>query len=445
MESYEVHMRQDFESTLRQIRNGHQREKLLFRGQTIDRPLIPSIRRGEGDSPSPGCIPALTIGWTRYARNLLWRFKTTEPTFEEVEAVAQHYGYRSFLVDVTWDPHVALWFALHAFNSQRTPLHVDKWLRSSVFQWAQYASCPSGYLYCIAVPEEQTEGTLVDLTTLMPTGAARIYAQKAATLILDGPKSAEDFVVAKLRVIDDGWYRDSDLNVAFGELFPVPSRDALYRDLCTVPYFMESGKRPVLANPLLGLFPLYAKSIYELVKEYVPLARILTGDRPALEWNVASARAELEDRSILADYATRIVMSAFMIEKLAEDVTIDDMLDVDVWPSRNLLLELEPEIPLKNPSKGCSHQVLRGYWIIAGARSLLTAEMVDTFEEVTLDHRCTYSLPRLGLMQKKCSCPEHIYDLTLFRQASQLLKDKTLILHRDKLGYLLLTEAGTRD
>jgi hypothetical protein len=283
---------------------------------------------------------------------------------------------------------------------------------------------------------------LLDLSSIIPTGAARIYAQKATTVVLREAESAEDLVVAKLRVVDDGWFSESDLNVAFGDLFPVPSRDLFYRDLCSVPYLMESAKKPVFAHPLLGLFPLYAKSIYELVKEYVPLARILTGDRPALEWNVTAARAEVEGKLVLADQATRVIVSPFLIERLIEDAPVDNVPEIDAWPSRNLLLEFEAEIPLRNPSRACTHEVVRGHWVIAGTRSLIMAEMVDTFEEVTLGHRCTYSLPELTLTEKRCGCSEHTSDLTFFRQATQLLKDKTLTLRRDRLGYLLLAEAG---
>jgi len=362
----------------------------------------------------------------------------------EAQAVAQHYGYRSFFVDVTLDPTIALWFALHEFKAESTPLHVDKWLRSAVFQWARYFSCPSGFMYLILIPEGGPENRFTDLTEVMPIEATRIHVQRAGSVSVPRDSiSIDDLVAAKVRIIDDGWFRNSNQNVPFGELFPSPSHDQFYRSLCTIPYAISSDAKVNIAYPLLGLFPLYAESIYELAKEYLPLTKVLTTARPALEWNVISAVAELEEVHFKAADATRILLLPLMIERALQDERVDNSLNVSLWPSHNMLLEFDYEFALDPSIEGL--QVTVGSWIIVGQKSILVAEMVDTFEDVQIGHKCVYSLPDLKLITKECSCPECARILLLFQKASHLLDRQVAILRKDKLGYLLLDYKESSD
>jgi len=440
MEPIEVTTQKDLESILKDIVSKYGPERLVFRGQVKDCPLVPTMYRGKRGI---ACIPELTANWGVCSERLISQFKKTVPALIETEAIMQHYGYRSFFVDVTSDPRIALWFALHKFNLQRTPQYVDDRLRSAIFQWSQYRSNNNGYLYAILLPSKgKSDKRYIDLTKLMPKDSTRIHKQQAGAVFCS-PKSRsiDELVVAKLKVVDDGWFRNSNQNVKTNELFPPPSIDIFYRSLCNIPYFITSevaDKKIEVAHPLLGFFPIYAESIKGLVKEYVPLTRILGHAKPGLEWNVSTAVVDLENKRVKTRGATRVMLSSLMIQKISTNVKLAKELQTNYWPSTNLLLEFEPEASLVSPSPKTRDEIIRGMWVAVGTRSLLIAPIIDNFDEVMIGHNCIYSLPRLNLIKKQCSCPDHTYELELLCKASELLKNGVVFFGKGKLGYLEL-------
>jgi hypothetical protein len=369
-------------------------------------------------------------------------FKRENPTDIETQAVMQHYGYRSFFVDVTSDLKVALWFSLHQFVSERAPFHVDKQLRSAIFQWAHYVPCPEGFIYCILVPETESSAQYVDLTKIMPVDAMRIYRQSAGA-IFPSPKSRsiDSRVVAKLRIFDDGWFSSSNQNVGVCELFPRPNLDTFYRCLCTVPYYMTPEaefNNMYVAHPLLGFFPIYAETAKELFKEYVPLTRVFSHAHPALVWNVATAVADLENRRFKTAGAIRILLSLLMIQNLTKDADVNNAVLTAPWPSNNLLLEFEPEASLITPSTKALTEAIRGLWIILGKKSLRIAEIIDTFDDVTIGHECVYSLPELNLAEKQGDSIDRSYNLRVVQNISYLLQQGSVFLSKDDHGYMKL-------
>lgn len=91
----------------------------LFRGQdqhhvTDDSEISfsPSFRR-------LACVPTLMFRWTYYAQSVLRALQgpegTSAPT-EYVQAILQHYGWRSFFLDVSASSFVASWFAGHRYS-----------------------------------------------------------------------------------------------------------------------------------------------------------------------------------------------------------------------------------------------------------------------------------------------------------------------------------------
>lgn len=441
MQFIEVKSREDFEFWSNEILSEYENEKLVFRGQTRDRPLVPSMRRGEGNLPSPGCIPSLTGNWNVCANRLVSKLRATPPTDIEIQGVMQHYGYRSFFVDVTSDRKIALWFALHEFTSEKAPFHVDEELRSAVFQWAKYSSTPTGFMYSIVIPNENSNEYL-DLVDVMPESATRVWKQQAGAIFCSpGARSVDSLVVAKMQIVDNGWFRESSQNAKTTELFPPPSSDLFYRCLCTVPYFIApeaEAKKINVGHPLLGFFPIYAESAKELFKEYVPLTRILTCAHPALEWNVVTEVIDLENLRFKTAGATRILLSSLMVERVSETLKTNEIVLGSFWPSRNLVLEFEPEASLVSPSPKPVQEVVRGLWVVIGTKSMLVAEIIDTFNNVSINHRRIYSLPELNLTSTECNCTDHSYDLDLLKKISHLLAQGTVHFEKDVSGYLRL-------
>lgn len=440
METIEVTNKQDFDFNMKKILSKYRHERLVFRGQVKDYPLVPSMYRGRGGF---GCIPKLTTNWGVCAKRLIARFKKTVSSQIEIEAIMQHYGYRSFFVDVTFDPEVALWFALHKFESKRTPLYVDKQLRSAIFQWSKYRPSNRGYLYVILLPSKnESNNRCLKLTSVMPKDAQRVHRQTAGAVFCSREsRSVNDLVVSKLRVVDDGWFINSNQNVKTTEFFPPPSIDVFYRCLCNIPYFItfEDAKEKIeFGHPLLGFLPIYAESIKEVVKEYVPLTRILGPAKLGLEWNVSTSVLDFEDKLVKARGATRVLLSSLMIQTISNKVQVSEGFRNDCWPSSNLLLEFEPEASLVSPSPKTPQEIVRGMWVIIGRRSIMVAQIIDQFDKVLVGHEYIYSLPEFKVISKRCDCPDHTYELELLRKTSELLNKGTVYLEKGELGYLKL-------
>jgi FRG domain len=94
----------------------------LFRGQTKHY-FDPT---GAPDFPTSferhGCIPPLMFKWTHYAKAIIRAFGDgpyDEINTEVVQAILQHYGWRSFYIDLTKSLSVASWFASHRYSDNR--------------------------------------------------------------------------------------------------------------------------------------------------------------------------------------------------------------------------------------------------------------------------------------------------------------------------------------
>ena len=110
-----------------------------------------------------------------------------------------------------------------------------------------------------------------------------------------------------------------------------------------------------IGHPLLGYFPIYAESAKELVKEYLPLTRIIDQTHPALKWNVATTTIEFENRRFRVAGATRISLYRLTLDKISETTPLCQEFQEGAFPSNNLCLNLNQmfhfSIFLKKPSK----------------------------------------------------------------------------------------------
>ncbi|WP_395601642.1 FRG domain-containing protein [Pseudomonas sp. A1230] len=71
-----------------------------------------------------GCIPPQMLKWSHYARSVIRAFggptNYHDVELEFSQAVLQHYGWRSFYVDLTKSAYVACWFAANKYEERRT-------------------------------------------------------------------------------------------------------------------------------------------------------------------------------------------------------------------------------------------------------------------------------------------------------------------------------------
>jgi hypothetical protein len=245
----------------------------IFRGQTTDYPTItPASYRNH-----------LEYGgiWRFYSRFLL--MDITNEKFDGhlgdkefqvlsvwLEAVAQHYASGSRYLDVTHSIESAAWFALHrgkwvtergVLGPPRPPSPFD--LPSEV-KWLQYSrAVDPGYLYVFdvdswdgvsAIPPDLA---LIDLSRAPdPFSTPRMLAQMGC-LIRAGNATGQD--LRHLRVegtpLQIAWPMTGSLlaQQSVEEMFPLPTVDAWYRRLLSVPMMPEvnviSGE-VVLKRPL---------------------------------------------------------------------------------------------------------------------------------------------------------------------------------------------------
>ena len=94
---------------------------LLFRGQATHYVLSNGSAQLMPSQIRKGCIPSTLRKWTYYAMDAIRMFTgdtTTSINIELVQALLQHYGWRSFYLDITKSLPVAAWFGSHRFRSR---------------------------------------------------------------------------------------------------------------------------------------------------------------------------------------------------------------------------------------------------------------------------------------------------------------------------------------
>ncbi|MGH9830432.1 MAG: FRG domain-containing protein, partial [Blastocatellia bacterium] len=169
-----------------------------------------------------------------------------------VEAIAQHYGPGSTLLDVTRSIDIALWFALHdrrpvsAEHLVGPPGQPDEARDIPLKEtWREYQpSTANGYLYVFDVPDWKgsgvpSHGSLLDLSSRQVLSkSTRIRAQSACLVAGDSSMKGgdlRDFYVCE--PISLCWPLDEAprINDSMDVLFPDPSEDLWYSFFLSVP------------------------------------------------------------------------------------------------------------------------------------------------------------------------------------------------------------------
>lgn len=102
-----------------------------------------------------GCVPPLMLKWSHYVGELLRRggFDTTQPDAQHyIQGLLQHYGWRSFFVDLSASKAAAAWFAAYAFEFKRGWQFCENSFEEAVMlgvQTAQY-TCTRELVICMS-------------------------------------------------------------------------------------------------------------------------------------------------------------------------------------------------------------------------------------------------------------------------------------------------------
>ena len=241
-------------------------DKFLFRGQTNNYSLPDGSPNLTSSFVRKGCIPPLMLKWIFYTEELLRRggLDLNRPDLLNLtQGLLQHYGWRSFFVDLSSDAAVAAWFGSHAFQA-RPEVHLCENTREQpVFLKLLGASYePShgiGHLYVLDKEVLTKSGhTLVSLEHELTTDCpSRFQAQKAWLAgIFHGqrrldPRSIAAHIRAPAHVLKE-LAETQGFNTT-DDIFPPPSQDQLLQNLLDLPWLLIDVPNPP--------FPFYRRSL----------------------------------------------------------------------------------------------------------------------------------------------------------------------------------------
>jgi hypothetical protein len=151
------------------------------------------------------------------------------------EAILQHYGAPTHYVDLTSDPEVAAWFALHRAKLDEQ-IYLGSCFRKLPYICYERTESEYGYVLVLAIPNptgmEKSE-ILFSLEDL-PVSFVRPFRQKG-WLMLDQPPIMPDpneFWIFSIPLLSKSFR--TDLRSTY--LFPGPEQDPAFRRLSTLPY-----------------------------------------------------------------------------------------------------------------------------------------------------------------------------------------------------------------
>lgn len=243
MQSLHAHSVEDLEEYLKQFGSD-----FLFRGQTSAYFADDGLPNLNSSFVRKGCMPPLMLKWITFTEELLRRggFDISQPAaMHFTQGLLQHYGWRSFFVDLTASPQVAAWFASHTLNSRFNWQFCENSFEEPVMLGVQSAHYDDhngqGVLYVLSKSSLQHAGhelvSLVDdLTADTPT---RFQVQQAwlASIFRTQRRLDPGTIVATITAPGNLFrsFAEAAGFAATNDLFPPPETDKILSNLLGLP------------------------------------------------------------------------------------------------------------------------------------------------------------------------------------------------------------------
>ncbi|WP_432041931.1 hypothetical protein [Streptomyces cadmiisoli] len=184
-----------------------------------------------------------------------------------VMGVLQHYGFRSWFIDITDDEMIGLWFARHKYTAstglaprapaevgdaspQHEHVHIDlsellmlDMVHHEPVKADDSGRVEPGFVFVFAVDSDSPH--LLDLRSDVPASALRVHRQSGSGLLPDNGSYAP-FLLARIEVTFPApteLYSGSTL-LSTANLFPGPNEDEFYRLLLRTPRFPDDESKP---------------------------------------------------------------------------------------------------------------------------------------------------------------------------------------------------------
>ncbi|OOH79177.1 hypothetical protein BOW65_15810 [Pseudomonas koreensis] len=194
-----------------------------------------------------GCVPDIMFKWTHYAKVMIRAFsgcKYFDIDIETSQAVLQHYGWRSFYIDLTKSPHIACWFAANEYVEQNR-IHMGENLHEEpvwlVHKEAKYrAGNGDGHIYTVDRLALESLGVKVHDLTLLggDEGRLRFEAQQACLAGNLKNNLPPQSVISHIEVASDilRAYCEKHSLSEVSDVFPPKEEDFILKTLLELPW-----------------------------------------------------------------------------------------------------------------------------------------------------------------------------------------------------------------
>lgn len=194
-----------------------------------------------------GCIPDKMFEWTHYAKSILRTFGTLE--YHEIDvatsqAILQHYGWRSFFIDLTSSIEISCWFASQECSKNYKMDMCENFEEDPVILAPTIASYratnKAGHIYVIDKEKISEFGLeLHDLTNLKVSGGRlRFNTQKA--FLVGGkagkipPEIVSHHLIVEYEVLEKVCFETNFISVE--NVFPRRQDDLFLNALLSIPW-----------------------------------------------------------------------------------------------------------------------------------------------------------------------------------------------------------------
>jgi len=204
-----------------------------------------------------GCIPPLMFKWSHYSRAIIRAFgggNYHAISIEQSQAILQHYGWRSFFVDLTKKPSIACWFASNKYKEIYKISMCEDFEENPVWlihKEANYVKSSNqfGHVYIIEIAKLKKAG--VDIYDLSETidKKSQIRPQVQAAWLAGTLKGAlpSEAIAAHFeidqKVINDFCTKYSLVNV--DDIFPSREKDFILKALLDLPWKKTLHNDPI--------------------------------------------------------------------------------------------------------------------------------------------------------------------------------------------------------
>lgn len=248
MRHIKIDSKEELDSALSDLRTSH-----YFRGQTKHYVHEGGFQGFPTSFQRHGCIPRRMRRWACYARDILHTLADppiTKVPIELSQALLQHYGWRSFFLDLSASPEVSSWFASHSFSEQESLALAEDQSEIPVtlhYKLASYATSSEqrGHLYAISRDALESSGIGVhDLCSIMSEMDCRPTRQQA---LVAGPLSSHSPADCVTHHIEGPRSILADFAARAGfrsqeDLFPKSDEDLFYQHFLREPWIeIEDG------------------------------------------------------------------------------------------------------------------------------------------------------------------------------------------------------------